>query len=461
MTAANRFRIEITALDKATSVFRKVNNSMTEVLQPATRLQRQVGALSKELHVGKLVKGFDLVSKAASSTADNLGLAVTPLQALLGLGSAGGVVATLTATIGAGAILTKTWADSGAEIGKTSKLIGINAQELQYYRRAAEQAQVSQDDFTQGLANMAQVLHKAEYGDPSAAANVGLLRGWGVALKTDKDGAIDLTAALLDLADAISRYKDPQTRLNMARQFGMEGLLPFLVHGKQGIRELVEEAKKLGPAIDDNGIKQATEFEQSLKRLDAAMKSITNRWGGVLGPYGARGLDAITDSLTGERGKTSKSNWLLRNGYQFGPLAVPAYESGLLWSMLNRERVGANPMSGPLPIQGDIGGRPLIGGTRVDPRDQRDRDDDRLTILRNELATETDPGARAALQREIARAQTQLSAEGGAVPAAPQQRVKVDVSFSNAPPGTTARISEEAGGLGGHLRISHVTPGAP
>jgi hypothetical protein len=457
MAAANKFQIQVVAIDKATQVFRKVNTSMSDVMRPATRLQRQLGALSKEAHLDKLVKGFDFVSRSAANVADNLGLAVTPLEALAGLGAAGGIVATLTAAVGAGALLSKTWADSGAEIGKTSQLIGISAKDLQFYRRAAEQAQVPADEFTQGLSNMAQALHQMQYGYRSDLA--GMLKGWGVALKTDKDGAIQLTDALGDIADAISKYKDPQTRLNLARQFGIEGLLPFLVRGKQGIQDLVEESKKLGPAFDTNGVKQATQFEQSLARSKIAVEAITNKWGGVVGPYGARGLDAITDTLTGERGKTSKSNWLLRNGYSLGPLAIPAYQAGLLWSMLGGERVGANPMSGPLPIRGDTGGRPLIG-TRVDPRDQRDRDDDRLTILRNELATETDPGARAALQREIARAQAQLTGEGGAVPPAPQ-RVKVDVSFSNAPPGTTARISDEAGGLGGHLRISHVQPGTP
>jgi hypothetical protein len=455
MAAANKFQIQVVAIDKATQVFRKVNTSMSDVMRPATRLQRQLGALSKEAHLDKLVKGFDFVSRSAANVADNLGLAVTPLEALAGLGAAGGIVATLTAAVGAGALLSKTWADSGAEIGKTSKLIGINAQDLQYYRRAAEQAQVSQDEFTQGLSNLAQVLHKAEYGDQSAVGVNGMLKGWGVALKTDKDGAIQLTDALGDIADAISKYKDPQTRLNLARQFGIEGLLPFLVRGKQGIQDLVEEVKKLGPAFDDNAIAKSTQFEQSLARLKTAAGAVFNRYGEKVGPAYARQMDTVTDWLSG---KTSFSSWFGSNMRRFASGGMDRDLFG--WNDSGMRGVGGSWGATPaLPIRGDTGGRPLIG-TRVDPRDQRDRDDDRLTILRNELATETDPGARAALQREIARAQAQLTGEGGAVPPAPQ-RVKVDVSFSNAPPGTTARISDEAGGLGGHLRISHVQPGTP
>jgi hypothetical protein len=447
----NKFEIQIVALDKATAVFRRVNTSMTNVMRPVTRLQTQFSLLSREMHLDKLTKGFDVVSRSASKVADNLGLAVPQLEALTGLGAAGGVVAALTAAAGATALFTKKWADSGAEISKASQLLGVNAQELQIHQRAAEQALVSSDDFTASLANLGRGLHKLEYdGD---AKMQGVLTGWGIKLKTDKDGAIQLLDMYDEIAARIAQYKDPQTRLEMAQIFGMEGSLPFINKGRAGMAKLIQGQRDLAPPRSDKSLSDAVSLEQSLARLKTAIDSIFSKHGDKTGPAATRMMDATTAAITGD-GKQSAGSSLFKASVLLGPLGqLGAYQA---WLMSQIRGGPANPadaprhrMSGlvtPDPAHAD---HPLVGGRRVDPSDQLDRDEERLGVLMQELAGERDAGNRAALQREIERTRTQIGAEG--------QRVKVDVTFTNAPPGTTARISS---GFGDH-RIVHVRPDAP
>jgi hypothetical protein len=451
MASANRFQIQIVALDKATAVFRKVNTSMADAMRPATRLQRQIGALSKEVHLDKLVKGFNVVTRSADKVADSLGLAVPQLEALTGLGAAGGVVATLTAAAGATALFTKKWADSGAEILQTSQALGVNAQELQIHQKATAQALVSAEDFTASLANLQGALHKLQYdGD---ATLQGLLTSWGIALKTDKDGVIDLLGMFDQLTDKIATFKDPATRAQAAQLFGLDRVLPYVNMGPKGMHSALDEQRKLAPPRSNKSLGDAMTLEQSLAKMKTAVDAIFNNFGDKTGPAATRMVQATTAAIAGD-GKQGAGSSLLKSSYLLGPLGEwSLYQAWLMSRIRGGPATPAEAprhrMSGlvtPDPAHAD---HPLIGGRRVDPGDQLDRDEERLGVLMQELAGERDAGNRAALQREIDGTRAKIGAEA--------QRVKVDVTFTNAPPGTTARISN---GFGEH-RISHISPDAP
>jgi hypothetical protein len=49
---ANRFEVSVVAIDKASAVFRKVNNQMSQTLRPVTRAQRQMAMLGREMRYG-------------------------------------------------------------------------------------------------------------------------------------------------------------------------------------------------------------------------------------------------------------------------------------------------------------------------------------------------------------------------------------------------------------------------
>ena len=100
---SNKFEISVVAVDRASAVFKKINGSLTTSFRPVTRLQKQVGALGKEMHLDKMANGLRGVSGAAAKVAQSLGLSTAPLEALFGLGAAGGIVAAGAAVAALGA----------------------------------------------------------------------------------------------------------------------------------------------------------------------------------------------------------------------------------------------------------------------------------------------------------------------------------------------------------------------
>jgi hypothetical protein len=501
MAAANKFEIQIVALDKATQVFRKVNTSMTNVMRPATRLQRQLGMLSKEAHLDKLTKGFSLVSREVSKVADSLGLAAGPLEALSGLGAAGGVVAALGAAATAAVVVTQRWGDSGAAIKLNSELIGINAQKLQVWERAAKQAGMAQGEFTDMFRNFAQIAHQGIIGDNAQAYQ--MLMALGVKPKRLKDGSFDMDDLFRQVMGGLANYKDPQARARLASVLGVQNALPLIVNGRSGLDKLYNDSAAMGAPRGDNDLTNATAYRQSRERLGTVLGTKWDRLGGLIGPGAARAMDSISDMLEGKDGGSGALYTYLQSGAWGADFASGMLGAGGVDSAGSAPRFPVkrnNPGNLMNPGGNGFQSFPTSGDGLLAMRNQllRYQDVFGLNTVRgivgryasgsypgNSPATEAgyiadlvqrtgfgadqaldlhDPATLSALMAAMVRHE-----QGGRQPfgagdyqaAATGQRVKVDVTFSNAPPGTTARISEEAGGLGGHLRISHVTPGAP
>jgi hypothetical protein len=290
---ANKFEIQIVALDRFTNMFRKMNTQAGQSLRPFARAQRQFAALGRELHIDTITKGFRGLSQAASKVATNLGLASGPLQSLFGLGVAGGIVGTAAAVAALGA----RWGELGYEVNRTSRSIGVSTDDLQRYRGAAKLAGVSAEALTGSFTALGTTLQDAASGRNGQAYNI--LNSLGIGIKRTKDGVVDVTGTFMELSRAIASTKNPQVQELIANAFGLREALPMLREGPEALSKLLAEAQKFGVVANGDALDGAQKFGDALNRLKTAIEGVANSWGQKLTPLLSRGADVSTKALTG------------------------------------------------------------------------------------------------------------------------------------------------------------------
>ncbi len=442
---ANRFQIEVQAIDRYTKVFRDLNNKASKAARPLVNVQRQVGALAKEMHLDKVAKGMGKVSEAAVTVSRTLGLSLGPLESLLG---AGGVLGGLALAAGGALALGVNFARTGFEVGRTSQAIGVSTKDLQLWRGAMELAGVDADVATQALGSMGRTLQNARFGRDPVALQV--LRQLGVGIPT-KNGIVDQVAALEGVSQALSRISDPQLRATLADALHIPPeAIPALLQGAEAMAKLRQKAQELGVVIDQNGIQKANEFTTSLNVLKVALDGAGKSIGSAILPPMAQALDYMT-KLTVASGKDRTGTaWQgIKDAFTSGPrflgwLGSTALHGNAPTTEAQRRVTGTitGPVAAGAPSSGRGGGNDLSSAETASlddftpaerARQQADEDsaENRRELVR-ELARQRDPGARAVLQNEL----TKLD-----------QRMQVEVTLRGAPAGSsaTARVVSDAG----------------
>lgn len=286
---ANKFEIQVVALDKASAVFRKVNTSLAQTFRPVTRLQKQFGSLGKEMHLDKMAAGMRGLSAASSKVAQSLGLASAPLEALFGLGAAGGIVAAGAAIVALGA----KWGATGFEISRTATAIGVSTDQLQEFRGIAKLANVDTEKATAALGNLATTMQDAEFGRNAPAYQ--LMNQFGISTKRTKEGVVDVNAAMRDWADVLQNTTNPQVRALIANALGIGDILPLLMKGSTGFNSLAQEAKKAGLILGPKAIKDAEDYKDSLALLNVQVEALASSFGAKLVPVLTRAMGVIQD----------------------------------------------------------------------------------------------------------------------------------------------------------------------
>lgn len=282
MMAANApFVVTITAVDKATASVQKIKASLASVTKPATDLKASFASLGKEVGVDRLAKSMKSVGVAAADTARQVASLVTPLTTIAGLGSIAGI-----------ALLANEWGKLGAEVQRTSAVLGVSTQDLQAYRSAAKLAGLSADDMTGSLKSLGRTLEDATYGRNQDA--LVMMQKFGITLHRTKDGAVDATRAMKDVANAIVAQKgNVQAQGLIAGAFGVESLLPLLQKGGKGIDAFVQRARTMGLVFDDKQLAQGQKFNENMLRLEASATRLKYKFGDALAPAVQRVLDVV------------------------------------------------------------------------------------------------------------------------------------------------------------------------
>jgi len=187
-------------------------------------------------------------------------------DSLVGVGKLAAAVAAAGAAVGYFTVRATNMAEA---LAKLSEKTGVSVEQLSALKYAAYLSDVSIEELAKGMNILARNMLEAQSGTGEAkdafnALGIAVMETGGQLKATDK--------MLLELADKFSRMEDGPGKAALAmRIFGRSGadLIPFLNQGAAGIEKLRQEAERLGIILDTQMAKEAQEFNDNLKRLQA------------------------------------------------------------------------------------------------------------------------------------------------------------------------------------------------
>jgi hypothetical protein len=284
---ANNFQIQISAVDKASAVFRKVNSAVNQLTRPFEQVGQSFKSLGKELGFQRLGKNLSQIGREAKGAASGVASIVAPMAAVTGIGSVAGIIA-----------LADGWARLGRSTANTAGTIGVNADELQKFQGAAKLAGLSSEDMASSLQGLSSTMENAQFGrDNQALMLFNSLTG---GMKRTASGALDVTGEFKAMASAIAKLDTPQKQMLAAQKFGMQALLPLIRQGPGAFEALQDRAEALGLVMSGSALKAATDFANSLDNLHGAGTGLKNSIVEQITPA----IKPLVDGL---------ANWIVQN----------------------------------------------------------------------------------------------------------------------------------------------------
>lgn len=232
---------------------------------------------------GKEINNAAYYADDASNRFEKLG------GVLKGIGTALGAafVGIGTAAVGAGKALVDMTVGSAAyadEIMTMSTVTGMSTESLQAYKYASELVDVSMETLTGSMSKQIKSMSNVRDGSAKFAEAYDKL---GISV-TDSNGALrDSDTVYWEAIDALGKISNETERDALAMQiFGKSAqeLNPLIAQGSSGIKELTEEAKKMGAVMSDDSLNALGNFDDSIQRLKAGAGAAKNLLGTVLLP---------------------------------------------------------------------------------------------------------------------------------------------------------------------------------
>ncbi|WP_233869699.1 hypothetical protein [Paraburkholderia adhaesiva] len=275
--AAQAISFTISAVDRATATIERVNRNMGKMTRPYANLAKSAKRFSEASGFAAVGRNLGNVAKEADKVLRSVTKIGAPLLAIVG----GGTIAGLSEMV-------TQWERIGAQTERTSRMLGITANQLTQMRGAATLMGVSSDSMTAGFQSLQDTLQNARWGRDQGA--FAALQALGIRLRTTRSGAIDTQAAMGDLADVFQRIqtRDPAAARNLARSLGVEQLLPVLVQGRAALQKYEVEARRLRGDFTPDMARHALDFTHALSSMGLSLEglraSIADRLAPVLGP---------------------------------------------------------------------------------------------------------------------------------------------------------------------------------
>lgn len=282
------FKIVISAVDKATATFRKVNDGVSRLTRPFEEVGKSFKSLGRELGFERIGKNLTTIGREAGGAARSVGMIVAPMAALTGVGTVAGIAA-----------LANNWANLGRSIDNSARGIGISTGQLQSFQGAAKMVGIDAGTTTASMDSLATTMQDAQWGRNQGALL--MLNKLGIGLKKTKDGAWDVVGQYKAIANAVAGQKSPQVQALIANNLGLGGMLPFLREGAAGIEQYEDTVRRLGYVMSDSAVKQGKEFSKSLAGLNIAVDGTKNAIGDKLIPVMKPLVDQFTNWLAVNR----------------------------------------------------------------------------------------------------------------------------------------------------------------
>ena len=294
----------------------KVKAELADVGEAGERSLKKIESASQPASAG-----LNLLSKAANDAFVRMEDATSRLGMLgsvLGrLGPAGLIVGASVAAVGYGMHqLVVPVAEVGEELNKLSQKTAVSVEALSALLYASELSDVSAESLTKALKFLSTAMFDAKVkgGEGSAA-----LKAFGVSA-LDAQGQIRPTEqVLLDLAEKFAAMPDSAEKAALAvKLFGKNGLdmIPMLNQGRDGLTEMMEEAKRLGLVMSADAARAAEEFNDNMKRLHAVNEGVQRQIGSALLPILADLTEQMFLAKTEAGGFTSELQAITHNRQQ-------------------------------------------------------------------------------------------------------------------------------------------------
>ena len=251
-----------------------------------------------ELFVDISVKGVTNLNKKIDKTRKNVAKLGQSFQALgskiTGIGTQ---FLKVGAIIGAPLVLgIRQFAKLGDEIQKMSKRTGVAVKELSRLAFATSQSGASLQVLEVAIKTMQRGLVDASRGLTTATDNFDDL---GIALEDIQSKSPEEQFILI--AEKLSQIEDPSLRAGLAlKVFGRSGaeLLPLLENGAKGIREMGDEAERLGLTFDQKAADKAAVLTDALDKLARVVNAVFFAIGAALSESVTDLADRITSTIT-------------------------------------------------------------------------------------------------------------------------------------------------------------------
>lgn len=261
-----------------------------------------------------------------------LGLNVTPFmrnlsKAKAGMSTFGKAMQSSLGFFGVGfglATLGRTITNFADKLIDTSRKLGVSTDFLQAWNHAAQQNGVSVNASNMALQRFTRRIGEAARGQGVLAKTVNEL---GIKLRGSDGRMRSTTDILADYANAVKNAESQQERLRLAFQaFDSEGaaLVTLMQGGSDGMREMVEEAHRLGVVTEQRALKSINRLSNSLQRFGTkALGYVSDKLGkfidqlergfAALGAFTAgSGLDAAMDIANAQVDAKNTAEELLR-----------------------------------------------------------------------------------------------------------------------------------------------------
>lgn len=280
---ANEFLLRIRA-DGESEAVKKITAALSKISEPVEKAQARVAKLGTQgnANLQKLSKGFTGAADAARKVVDRIVEIIPGLTAIGGAASLAGVAA-----------LTSRFASFSFGLNKTSRLLGMNAQDLAAWHVAAKRAGVSAQEFDSAMASSQDSIRGASNGANPEAMLV--LQKMGVQISRNRDGTVDYLKTQQDVLKALEAQRSVEGQRAAAAALGMSALLPIVQQGTWEADKARAARKGMVPTPDE--ISRAAEFHRNINDLQDSVEGLGNSIGSALIPV----LDPLVRGL---------SNWL-------------------------------------------------------------------------------------------------------------------------------------------------------
>lgn len=279
----------------------RVVQSGFEVLDQAGNKIGVIGAEAKQAE--RSLDGLVDSAKRAERGVDDFVRGAVPGLERIGI-SAAGVGAAVGAAIAGGFTLAGRavgeFLQRAGQLNDLSQSVGIAARDLSSLTLAAKTSGVEMAQLGQGLKFLNINIASAAAG---SRADAEAFKSLGVEVRTGRGELRAAVDVLEDIAGAFERLPDgPEKTARAVQIFGRAGaeLIPVLNNGRDGLRDMREEAIALGLVFENDTVKRADDVGDAIDKLKLSGQGLANSF--------AQGLLPEVEKITGKTLEWRKAN---------------------------------------------------------------------------------------------------------------------------------------------------------